>query len=183
MANTTSTRSERIDTPAKGRYRLDPVRSSVTFRTRHLFGLARVKGTVPIAAGEVVVDPAGPDTAVAVTLDAAGFTTGHDRRDRDVGRRRFLDSDRYPRMTFRAFGFEALQRSGATWTVGGELTVRNVTRPVTLSIGSVEATGIGSGFRATATARIDRYAFGVTAARGLAARHLSVDLVAIAEPY
>jgi hypothetical protein len=54
-------------------------------------------------------------------------------------------------------------------SLDGELTVRMVTKRVTLSIDSVETTGMGFLATATATARIDRYAFGITAAKGMAA--------------
>jgi polyisoprenoid-binding protein YceI len=62
----------------------------------------------------------------------------------------------------------------------GELTVRGVSQPVTLAIDSVETTG--QGFRARATTPIDRYAFGLTVARGLAARYVEVELIVAAEP-
>jgi hypothetical protein len=39
-----------------------------------------------------------------------------------------------------------------------------------------------SGLRARATTRIDRYAFGLTAAKGMAARYLDIDLTAAVEP-
>jgi polyisoprenoid-binding protein YceI len=67
-------------------------------------------------------------------------------------------------------------------SLDGELTVRMVTKRVTLSIDSVETTGMGFLATATATARIDRYAFGITAAKGPAARYLTVGLVAVAKP-
>jgi len=60
------------------------------------------------------------------------------------------------------------------------LEVRGVSQPVTLVIESVETAG--AGFRARATTRIDRYAFGLTAAKGMAARQLNIDLTATAEP-
>jgi polyisoprenoid-binding protein YceI len=64
--------------------------------------------------------------------------------------------------------------------LAGELTVRDVTSPVTLAIASVELAG--ADFQARATARIDRYAFGVTAAKGMAARYLDITLTASATP-
>ena len=82
-------------------------------------------------------------------------------------------------MTFRAHRPGALKRSEDRWSLDGELTVREVTKPVTLSIDSVETTAMG--FRVTATTRIDRYAFGLTAAKGMASRYLTVELVAVAE--
>jgi len=55
----------------------------VAFRTRHLFGLGAVSGTV------------------AVTISAASFRTGNRGRDRDA-RGRFLHAGRYPDITFQA---------------------------------------------------------------------------------
>jgi polyisoprenoid-binding protein YceI len=181
MSNTsnTSSRTRQVAVPAAGRYRLDPALSSVSFRTRHMFGLAGVKGTIPVVGGDIVVDPAVPEADVTVTLNVAAFSTGHKKRDGDVAKPKFLNVGQYPEMTFRAYKTGALQRSGSSWTLDGELTVRGVTKPVTLSIDSVESTGLG--FRATASTRIDRYAFGLTAAKGMAARYLTVELVAVAE--
>jgi hypothetical protein len=60
----------------------------------------------------------------------------------------------------------------------GRRAVRRVSSPVMLAIDSVEPAG--AGFRARATARIDRYALGVTPAKGMAARHLDIDLAVAA---
>jgi len=65
----------------------------VAFRTRHLFGLGAVSGTV------------------AVTISAASFRTGNRRRDRDA-RGRFLHAGRYPDITFQA---GTLSRAGDGW--------------------------------------------------------------------
>jgi polyisoprenoid-binding protein YceI len=179
MSLKAAAQTRQIDVPAAGRHRLDPARSSVAFRTRHVFGLAGVKGTMPIIGGDIELDPAVPDADVTVTINAAAFNTGHAKRDADVAEPRFLNADVYPELTFRT------QRPALRWSEGrvsldGELTVRGVTQPVTLSIDSVETTG--NGFRATATTRIDRYAFGLTAGKGMAARYLTVELVAVADP-
>ena len=58
--------------------------------------------------------------------------------------------------------------------VTGELTVRDVTRPVTLAIR--QFTVSGDSFTVTAAVRIDRTKFGVTALRGLAARFLEISV-------
>jgi polyisoprenoid-binding protein YceI len=57
--------------------------------------------------------------------------------------------------------------------------VLGVSKPVMLTIDSVEVTG--AEFRAHATTRIDRYTFGLTAAKRMAARHLAIDLTITAE--
>jgi polyisoprenoid-binding protein YceI len=167
----------RVVTPAAGRYRLDPAGSSVTFRTRHLFGLAGVSGSVPVVNGDIVVEPAVPHADVTVTLDATSLTTGNKRRDIDVHKAKFLDVGKHPKFTFRA---STLSRSDDVWSLDGELTVVGVTQPVTLAIRSVEPRG--AGFRTVATTRIDRYAFGVTTGKGMAARYLNVELTAVARP-
>lgn len=163
--------------PAAGRYRLDPGNSVVTFRTRHLFGLGTVTGTMAITSGEISIDPAVPHAAVTASISSASFSSGSRARDRDVRSPRFLHADHYPDVTFRA---GTLSHDQGRWVLAGELTVRQVTSPVTLAISSVEPAGFG--FRARATTRIDRNACGVTAAKGMAARYLDIAVTAVAEP-
>jgi polyisoprenoid-binding protein YceI len=175
---TTSTQAPRVSVPAAGRYRIDPARASVTFRTRHLFGLGAVSGTMAVTSGEITVDPAVPQAAVTAVISAASFSTGSRARDRDVRSARFLDTTHYPDITFQA---GTLSRSQSHWMLAGQLTVRDMTSPVTLAIESVEPAG--AGFWARATTRIDRYAYGLTAAKGMAARYLGIDLAVTAQPW
>jgi polyisoprenoid-binding protein YceI len=173
----TSSKTPRIHIPASGTYRLDAGRSTVTFRTRHLFGLAGVTGTMKVTSGEIAVDAAASRATVTVTLDAASFSSGHPKRDGDVRKARFLNVEKFPGLTFKA---NTLNQGLSGWELAGELTVTGVTNPVTLAIGSVQQAG--RGFTATATTRIDRYAFGLTAAKGMAARYLDLEITAAAEP-
>jgi polyisoprenoid-binding protein YceI len=56
MTHTTAaTRRTAVGVPAAGRYRLDPDRSAVTFRARHLFGLGAVTGTMTATSGEITL--------------------------------------------------------------------------------------------------------------------------------
>jgi polyisoprenoid-binding protein YceI len=82
---------------------------------------------------------------------------------------RFLDAARFPVISFRD-GLVAADGK----TVRGTLTVRDVSRPVSLSIGQV--TTDGPSFTASAAVRIDRTEFGVTAMRGLAGRYLDLTV-------
>lgn len=127
---------------------------------------------------EVTIDPAAGQASATVALSTASFDTGNPSRDRTVRSGRFLDASQYPHITYRA---GTLTQAGGRWMLSGELTVRQVSSPVTLTIESVEPAQ--AGFRVRATARIDRYALGVTAARGMAARHLDLDLAVTAEPW
>jgi polyisoprenoid-binding protein YceI len=163
-----------LQVPAVGRYGIDPRASTITFKSRHLFGLAPVHGTMAIRDG--LVDIADPVTgsSVQVEIDATSFSTGNSRRDADVRSPRFLDAERYPSMTFTSQG---LDRSDGPWTLAGTLMVRDVARPVSLDIEwSTISPEWPTSFVVCATTRIDRTEFGLTAAKGLAGRHLDVSL-------
>ncbi len=153
--------------PEPGRYEIDTRCSAVTFRTRHMFGLAPVRGSFAIRAG--TVDVAGPltDPGIHAEIEAASFRTGNGPRDSAVRSARLLDAGQYPVMTFTSDHMDGL-------VLTGTLTVRDVTRPVNLSI---EQSAISpQSFTARATTRIDRTAFGVTAYRGLAGRYLDMTV-------
>lgn len=154
-------------TPRPGRYEIDTSSSAVTFRTRHLFGLAPVRGSFAIRAGTIDVAEPLAGSSVYVHIDPASFRTGNGQRDDAVRSERFLDTERYPVITFRSEGVD-----GPTLT--GTLTVRNVTMPVILSI--EQAAVRARWFNARASTRIDRTEFGVTAYRGLAGRYLDMTI-------
>jgi polyisoprenoid-binding protein YceI len=155
--------------PRPGHYDIDPSRSRITFATRHLFGLARVKGSFAIRSGTAdVADPIG-GSAIQAEIETASFRTNNRERDRSVLSSRFLDPDSYPVMTFRSDQIEA-----AGQVLTGTLTVRGTTRPVVLKVSRCQVSR-GS-FTVRAVARIDRTEFGITAARGLAARHLELTV-------
>ena len=163
-----------VQLPRTGRYEIDPRGSTVAFTGRHLFGLARVRGTVVISWG--VIDIADPiaGSRVQVELDAASFHTGNRQRDHDVRSARFLDAGRCPAVTFESTRLEA---AGDGPELLGTLTVRDVARPVSLKIQQCTARpGAPASLVARASARIDRIDFGLTAARGLAGRYLDVRL-------
>jgi polyisoprenoid-binding protein YceI len=154
-------------TPRPGRYEIDTTCSAVTFRTRHLFGLAPVRGRFAIRAGTIDVAEPLADSSVHVHIDPASFRTGNGQRDSTVRSERLLDTDRYPVITFRSEDLDGPALTGA-------LTVRNVTMPVTLTI---ERTAVNERwFTARASTRIDRTEFGVTAYRAVAGRYLDMTM-------
>jgi polyisoprenoid-binding protein YceI len=152
-----------------GRYVIDPGGSSVTFTTRHLFGLGLVRGSFAIRSGAVELAEPVSASAVTAELDAASFRTGHASRDATVRSARLLDTDRHPRIVF-------VSESVSETEVAGTLTAHGVSRPVRLAITDTTVSAEGSGFHVRATTRIDRTAFGVTAMRGLAGRHLELTV-------
>ncbi|HEX4658493.1 MAG TPA: YceI family protein [Streptosporangiaceae bacterium] len=153
--------------PGLGRYAIDTSGSAVTFRTRHLFGLAPVRGTFAIRAGTIDIAEPLTDSAIYAEIETASFRTRSGQRDRSVRSARFLDAGRHPLMTFRS---DRIDHPAVT----GTLTVRGVTRPVSMTVDQAEVSP--RSFTARASTRIDRTEFGVTASRGLAGRYLEVCL-------
>ncbi|NUS82503.1 MAG: YceI family protein [Streptomyces sp.] len=154
-------------TPRLGRYTIDTAKSSISFKSRHLFGLLPVRGTFAIRGGTVEVAEPVSGSRVHAEVDAASFRTNHARRDAAVRSVAFLDTDRHPLITFAADHVD-------TTTVSGTLTACGLSRPADLSI--VRSEVLADAFTVRATTRVDRTAFGVTAARGMAGRHLNLTL-------
>jgi polyisoprenoid-binding protein YceI len=172
--STTPSPTDALQAPPVGQYQVDRRASTITFKSRHLFGLAPVHGTIAIRDG--LVDIADPLTGSSgqVEIDTTSFDTGNSRRDEDVQSPRFLDAERYPSMTFTS---ERLDRSEGRWTLANTLMVRDVARPVSLAIErSTFPPEAPTSFVVWATTRIDRTDFGLTAAKGLTGRHLDVSL-------
>ena len=147
--------------PGSGTWVFDTSHSSVEFVARHLM-VSKVRGGFGTFSGTVQVAEPITDSTVEVVIDAASFTSGDENRDAHVRGEDFLDVERFPQIVFRGSG---PRQSGAGWVLPGELTIRDVTRPVELE---VEALGVladpwGNEKAAlSATTEIDREEFGVT---------------------
>ena len=167
-----------VSLPPAGTYEIDPARSSVTFTTRHLFGLGRVSGTFQVESGRVTIaEPVTHSTARAV-VEARSFHTGTARRDDHVRSPAFLHAERWPEIRFESTRV-ARGEEGA-WVVKGLLTVRGHQAPVELT---VDALSVENGsLRISASTSVDRYRHGLTASKGLAARWLRLTLTTIAHP-
>ena len=175
--------------PQPGRYRIDPEHSTVTIRTRHLFGLGPVRARLDLREGCIQVTAPPEASAVQARFAASSFRSRNPARDAAVLSPGLLDAGTYPSISFTST--ELVQAKGPTgqgkgeqdridglWSLRGELEVRGVTRPVEVRVDAVEADS--ATLRATAQVSIDRYDFGITAYRGLAARTLTVHLGIIA---
>ena len=173
--NSPATQPAAIVAPAPGTYRIDAARSAITFTTRHLFGLGPVRGRFDLRDGEIrVTDPVHESSARA-KISAASFRTGNPSRDGAVRSPRLLDVGAHPDITFIS---RRLDQAGGRWVLHGLLSVRGKAHPVELLIEEAQPTG--PDLRLQASVRLDRYDFGITKARGLAARHLSLELDIVA---
>jgi polyisoprenoid-binding protein YceI len=119
-----------------GSWTLDEAKSSVGLRTKSVWGLVKVKGVFSQVAGQAVISATG-EAAGTITVAAASIDTGVKKRDDHLRSADFFDAAKYPDITFTA---TSVTLSGEGATVSGTLTVRDQTRPVTVS-GTVSAVG------------------------------------------
>ncbi|MEU4534465.1 YceI family protein [Streptosporangium sp. NPDC023825] len=160
-----------------GVYRIDPDATTVRFTTRAVFGLLPVRGSFTVDHGRILVTDDAGDSTVDVVIRTASFESGNSQRDGHVRSPDYLDAAAHPEIVFRAHG---VGRSAEGAEVRGSLTVRGVTRPTVLTLGPVVTDD--RCLRVRATTGVDRYAFGLTRAKGMTGRHLGITLEVVAFP-
>ena len=112
---------------AAGSWQVDPVHSVVEFRVRHMM-IATVKGRFRDFDGAI---GAGEVPSVAGTIRVASLETLDARRDEHLRSPDFFDAERFPEISFEASAIE-LNGDSERFLVPGELTIKDVTRPVLL---------------------------------------------------
>ena len=112
-------------------YAIDKSHSEAVFQVRHL--VTRVRGRFTDFEGTVEFDEQTPErSSVNVAIQAASIDTGDATRDTHLRTGDFFDAEKFPTLTFRS---TKVTKSGAdTFDVAGDLTIRGVTRNVTLPI-------------------------------------------------
>ncbi len=153
---------QELERPATGEWEIDQVHSHIGFVSRHV-AVTKVRGRFTEYSGHVHIDDVPEKSTVDVTIQAASITTDSAQRDAHLRSPDFLDVERYAVLSFRSTVVEVT--SNATARVTGALTIKDVTRPVTLDVTYEGAQvdpwgGIRAGF--TAAAEIDREDFGIT---------------------
>ncbi|MFI9751846.1 YceI family protein [Streptomyces collinus] len=161
---------------ASGQWALDPFHSSVNFTIRHL-GIAKVRGRFERLEADLFVGERIEDVRVSATVDLASVNTGNADRDAHVRASDLLNVEKRPTMTYRS---TRVSGAGEDWTMEGELTIGDVTRPVSLAVefgGLVDVPMDGSrhaGFEATGEIR--RGDFGLDFAPGLLGEVVKIQL-------
>jgi polyisoprenoid-binding protein YceI len=111
-------------------FRIDPSRSTIGFKVRHLLGTA--KGKFSKFNGTIVVDRDHPEqSSVSVTISAASIDTGIATRDEHL-RGELFDVAKYPEITFKSRRVK--QTSSNVGEIAGDLTMRGVTRAIILNV-------------------------------------------------
>jgi polyisoprenoid-binding protein YceI len=119
-----------------GDYTLDPTHTRIGFSARHAM-VTTVRGQFNEFEGTVHVDTVDPSSSAAqLTMKAASFSTGVADRDGHVTSPDFLDVANFPELTF--VTTDVVREGGDTWAVTGNLTIKDVTKPVTIEF---ESTG------------------------------------------
>ncbi len=117
--------------PATGTWTIDASHSSVEFVVRHLM-VAKVRGRFSEFGGTILVGETPESSSVEVTISPASITTGDAGRDGHLQSADFFDVEQFPTIGFRSTAVGHVK--GERYQVDGELTVRGVTKPVTLEL-------------------------------------------------
>ncbi|MDG4761083.1 YceI family protein [Micromonospora sp. WMMD710] len=148
--------------PAAGTYVLDVAHKRVGFVARHMM-VSKVRGEFNEATATITIAEDPLQSSVVATIQAASIDTTQGDRDAHLRSPEFLDAEKYPTIEFRSTGVTS--RRGSEFVLTGELTIKDVTRPVELQ---VEFEGVGRSpfgqdiFGFSASTEIDREEFGLT---------------------
>lgn len=114
---------EQRTTLPTGTWHVDPVHSSVGFSVKHML-VANFRG------GFGTFDVTLDDTGLRGTVDVASIDVSEPNLNGHLLSPDFFDVERYPQLDFRS---TAIRADGDTLDIDGELTIRGVTKPVTIT--------------------------------------------------
>jgi polyisoprenoid-binding protein YceI len=157
-----TTQTEVIDGYVAGTWTIDAVHSDVSFYVRHL-GVSKVRGHFATFEGTIVTAEDPLESTVNAVINTPSVSTNNEARDAHVRSADFLDTEQFPELTFTSTAIRA--KSSEVFDVDGQLTLRGVTKTVTLAL---ELNGFGKNFEGTpvagfsAATELSRTEFGVT---------------------
>jgi polyisoprenoid-binding protein YceI len=128
MTNTLTT--DPLSTTHVGTWKVDPRHAEVGFVGRH-FGLTKIRGRFVGVDGTVVIAPEIERSSVEVAIDMASVESGDPTRDDHLRSDDFFDVTAHPTATYRS---RTLTVVGDRARMEGELTIKDVTRPVVLDV-------------------------------------------------
>jgi polyisoprenoid-binding protein YceI len=143
-------------------WNVDTRHSGVSFSVRNFF--VPVEGSLKLQSGKIVYDAANPAANSVEAVIAVGSINTQDvDRDKHLNNQDFFLTDKFPTATFKSTKWEAVGEN--KFKVTGDLTIKDVTKPVTLDVALL---GTGSGNRGRtisgwqATTKLNRKDFGVS---------------------
>lgn len=115
-----------------GNYAIDPAHSSIGFTVRHAM-VTNVRGTFGEHEGTLQLDGSDPSrSAAAIDVKIASIDTGIADRDGHLRSGDFFDVETFPVMSFRSTTAEQL--GGEKYRISGDLTIKDVTRPLSIDL-------------------------------------------------
>jgi polyisoprenoid-binding protein YceI len=122
---------EELELPSPGVWRVDPAHSSVTFSTRYMM-LSKIRGRFADFDATIFVAENPEDSRLEAAIDAASIDTNHRVRDEHLRSPDFLQVDLFPTLSFQSTQVSLVDE--ASLQVWGDLTIRDITRPVVLDV-------------------------------------------------
>lgn len=153
---------EGVEIPSAGRYVIDASHTNVGFSAKHLM-VSKVRGRFSDFDGAITIADAPLDSSVQVSLQAASIDSRSEDRDGHLRSPDFLDVDQFPTLEFRSTAVR--HTGGNTFEVDGELTIKDVTRPLSLDMefeGVAQDPWGGHRIAFSAATEIDREDWGLT---------------------
>lgn len=161
--DTQLTRSvEGLTIPTPGTFAVDASHTQVGFIARHLM-VSKVRGRFTDYEGNIVVAENPADSSVEVHIKTASVNTNDEGRDNHLRSDDFFNAERYPELVFKSTKFDFV--ADGSWKVTGDLTVRDVTRPVVLDVefeGVIQDPWGNQRIGFSATGELNRDEFGVS---------------------
>lgn len=115
--------------PEARTWAIDPAHTRLGFVARHLMA-SKVRGSFQSFSGTIEVAEDLTQSKVNVSIDTASITTGAEDRDNHLRSGDFFDVEEFPTMTFESTEIKDL--GDGKYEVNGDLTIKDVTKPVTL---------------------------------------------------
>ena len=150
-----SSAAERPSPVRTQRWVVDPARSTVEFRVRHVWGLSTVTGHFERFDGTYTVGADG--ATIELDIDAASLDTGNTRRDRHLRDLPFFHVEQHPRVRFTSADVRELG-GGKLW-VDGELEAAGRTIPVSFGASRRD---VGAELELEVTTPVDQRLLGMT---------------------
>ena len=144
-----------------GTWTLDPTHSEVSFSVRHL-AISKVKGKFENFTATVEAAEPPLESSVTAAIEVTSVNTNQKDRDGHLATSDFFLAEEHPQILFTSTG---VRQDGDDYLIDGDLTLRGVTKPVTLKaeFGGIVTDGYGqvkAGIEATT--KINRHDFGVS---------------------
>ncbi len=112
-------------------YTIDKAHSEAEFQVRHL--VTRVRGRFTDFEGTIQADEQNPGrSSVKVTIQAASIDTDQPDRDAHLRSADFFKTDEFPTLSFASAS--VAPAGGDTYTVAGDLTIRGVTKRISVPV-------------------------------------------------